>query len=80
MIVGCDWDSTLRANRLESLNYYLERGGSRERVDMTGCNEQGVSNTRAAMVTEDPSYVWYANAHSRPSEELVDNLSKNTTL
>lgn len=64
----------------EFLNYYFEKGGSQDRVDIIASQREDIPLVSEFIQTETPNYIWLISAHQSPSPELLDFLEKKFTM
>jgi 4-amino-4-deoxy-L-arabinose transferase-like glycosyltransferase len=62
------------------LNYYFEKRGSEQRVDVIAGQKEDISMVSEYIQTENPNYIWYISAHKEPSPEFIEFLDQNFTL
>ncbi len=64
----------------ESFDYYLERTGAPNRVNLLAGSEQDIPRTQLFLDTEDPEYVWFLAGHRRPDRAYIQFLDRKLEL
>lgn len=60
----------------EYLNYYFQKEGATQRVNMIAGQEQDISDVDKYIQEENPDYIWYIAAHKEPSPEFIEFLDQ----
>ncbi len=60
----------------ESFDYYLERTGAPNRVNLLAGSEQDIPRTEAFLDTEEPEHVWFLAGHRRPDRAYIEFLDR----
>jgi mannosyltransferase len=60
----------------ESFDYYLERTGAPNRVNLLAGSEQDIPRTKMFLDTEDPEHVWFLAGHRRPDRVYIQFLDR----
>jgi len=64
----------------ESFDYYLERMGAPNRVDLLAGSEQDIPKTAAFLEREEPEHVWFLAGHRRPDPAYIQFLDRKLEL
>jgi len=64
----------------ESFDYYLERTGASNRVNLVAGSEQDIPRTKVFLETEDPEHVWFLAGHRRPDRAYIQFLDRELEL
>jgi uncharacterized membrane protein len=62
--------------RTELYDYYLERMGAPNRVNLLAGSEQDIQKTEAFLDAEDPEHVWFLAGHRRPDRAYIQFLDR----
>ena len=72
-IIGYAWSP-------DYLNYYFEKKGSEQRVDMVAGQVEDIAAVTEYIHTEKPDYIWYIIAGKPPAPEFIEYLDQNYML
>lgn len=68
-VIAYAWESS-------SFDYYLERTGGPNRVNLLAGSEQDIPRTKAFLDTEEPDHVWFLAGHRRPDRAYIRFLDR----
>ncbi len=72
-VIAYAWDR-------ESFDYYLERTGAANRVDLLAGVADDIPRTEAFLDGQDPEHVWFLAGHRRPDRAYVEFLDRKLEL
>jgi len=72
-VIAYAWDR-------ESFDYYLERTGAANRVDLLAGVVDDIPRTEAFLDEQDPEHVWFLAGHRRPDRAYVEFLDRKLEL